>query len=288
MITVRLIRQNSNRYIGVDAQRQRYELIPSGKLRLETSPIVGDFVKILETSNRFVIEEVLVRKNQLQRPSIANVDQAIIVMSATQPEFSTWLVDQLIFLIAAEKIKPALIITKMDLLENPESLDEIIDDYRRSGYPVILQTKTADVQEVKQLIKGNVSVLAGNSGVGKSTILNRIDPTLNISTQEISFSLNRGKHTTTHIELHEVAGGLIADTPGFSTLDFSNLTMFDLASTIPDFQLEQPCRFRNCIHDKEPGCAVKAAVKSGEVSKIRYDHYKLVLPLTKERYDVKE
>ncbi len=288
MITVRLIRQNSNRYIGVDEQNQRYELIPSGKLRLETSPIVGDFVKILETSNRFVIEEVLERKNQLQRPSIANVDQAIIVMSATQPEFSTWLVDQLIFLIAAERIKPALIITKMDLLEDPESLDEIINDYRCSGYPVILQTKTADVQEIKELIKGKVSVLAGNSGVGKSTILNRIDPALNISTQEISFSLNRGKHTTTHIELHEVAGGLIADTPGFSTLDFSNLTMFDLASTIPDFQLEQPCRFRNCIHDQEPGCAVKVAVKSGKISKIRYDHYKLVLPLTKERYDVKE
>ena len=288
MITVRIIRQNSNRYIGVDEDNQRYELMPSGKLRLDRAPIVGDFVEILETSNRYIIEQILERKNQLQRPSIANVDQAIIVMSAVQPEFSTWLVDQLIFLIASEHIKPALIITKMDLLEDVHSLDLIIEDYRRSGYPVILQSMTSDVSEIEALIKGKVSVLAGNSGVGKSTILNRIDPNLNITTQEISQALNRGKHTTTYTELHEVSGGLIADTPGFSTLDFSNLTMFDLASTIPDFQLETTCRFRNCIHDSEPGCAVKAGVETGEVSKIRYDHYQSVLPLTKERYDVKE
>ncbi len=287
MKIVRLIKQHSNRYLGMD-EAGTYELIPSGRLRLDTTPIVGDFVKIEEVSGRYLISEILERSNHLQRPSIANVDQAIIVMSAVGPDFSSWLVDQLIFLIAYQGIKPALVITKMDLLEDPTSLDVVIEDYRRSGYPVVLTTKTSDLSELVALIEGKVSVLAGNSGVGKSTLLNRIDDSLNIHTQEISSALNRGKHTTTHTQLHQVAKGWIADTPGFSTLDFSNLTMFDLASTVPDFQLEIPCRFRNCIHDQEPGCQVKKGVKQGTVSKIRYDHYIQVLPLTKERYDVKE
>lgn len=287
MIKVRLIAQHSNRYIGMDEARQ-YEVIPSGRLRLDTSPIVGDFVMIEEVSDRYIITEILERKNQLLRPKIANVDQAIIVMSATRPEFSTVLVDQLIFLIATQHIQPALVITKMDLLEDPHSLDDIIEDYKRSGYPVVLATKTSDLSPLVDLIAGKVSVFAGNSGVGKSTLLNRMDASLNIHTQEISEALNRGKHTTTHTQLHEIAGGWIADTPGFSTLDFSSLTMFDLASTIPDFQLDIPCKFRNCIHDQEPGCQVKLGVKQGKISKIRYDNYKQVLPLTKERYDVKE
>ncbi|MBR0385426.1 MAG: ribosome small subunit-dependent GTPase A, partial [Erysipelotrichaceae bacterium] len=219
------------------------------------------------------------RRICLIRPAIANVDQAMIVMSAVNPDFSSLLVDKLIFLIAYENIEPVIVITKMDLVDEGHEIYRYIDDYRASGYKVILSGHDLTVDDIRSQLKNRITVLTGQSGVGKSTILNRLDSDFAAATQEISRSRGRGKHTTRHTQLYPVAGGWLADTPGFSSLDFSRHDLGLLADSIPDFRNLGECRFSDCHHLNEPGCAVKKAVEQGRVSAIRYRHYQDVAPL---------
>lgn len=258
--------------------------VAMGKLRKDKAPVVGDMVKFERFSDQNGIQEILPRRNELIRPAIANVDQAIIVMSCKDPDFSTALIDRLIFLITYANIKPVLCVTKMDLLtHDDEPILGHIQDYRDSGYEVYTTSKDASEAEIIVALQDKISVLTGQSGAGKSSLLNRIDPSFHLQTQEISKALGRGKHTTRHCELHAVAQGWVADTPGFSSLDFSHMNIQDLANVIPDFtRVQGECKFRNCIHMKEPGCVIVEAVENHEVSSIRYYHYQEVVEMIRQ------
>ena len=269
----KIIRIVSNQYTVHVPERGCLEAFAMGRVRLQDKPLVGDEVELQETEGRCGISRILERTNRLYRPAVANVDQAMIVMSASNPAFSNVLVDRLIFLISYWKVEPLIVITKMDLVEKDDPVYEYIADYRKSGYHVILMGHDYETEELEAALKGRVTVLAGQSGVGKSSLLNRLDEQFALATQEISRALGRGKHTTRHSELYEVAGGWLADTPGFSSLDFSAIDQLTLASRIPDFKGAGECRFRDCHHLSEPGCAIRAGVESGRISRLRYNNF---------------
>lgn len=242
------------------------------------SPLVGDYVDYeKDGENEGVITVIHERKNELVRPPVSNIDQALLVFSAKEPEFSPHLLDRFLVVIESHQIEPIICITKNDLMtERDERYKPMISYYESIGYRVISTSRGDDdvLSKLGPILSGQISVLAGQSGVGKSSLLNMLVPDLNLKTGEISEALGRGKHTTRHVELVEVAGGLIADTPGFSSLDFDHIEKDELSSNFVEFEkLSHNCKFRGCLHVKEPKCAVKAAVESGEVMKSRYDHY---------------
>ncbi len=279
----KIIKIVSNQYTVLTSDGQQLLCVAMGKLRQGERPVVGDYVEYELLDGQYGIQSLYPRKNQLVRPAIANVDQAMIVMSAVEPDFSTLLVDKLIFLISYADIEPLIVVTKMDKVTNNETLMKEIEDYQKSGYLVILSSKDSDVSELKQALADKVTVLTGQSGVGKSTLLNKLDASFALATQEISLAMGRGKHTTRHTQLYPVAGGWLADTPGFSSLDFSSVDSRLLAESIKDFQVDEPCRFADCRHINEPDCRVKEGVKNGTISAIRYGHYLDVVPLCDQR-----
>lgn len=278
----RIIKIISNQYEVLDDERNRHLCVAMGKLRKQYAPVVGDIVTIEHFSDQIGIQKIQKRKNELKRPAIANVDQAIIVMSCKDPDFSTTLIDRLIFQIAYANITPVLCITKLDLIDQEDPIHQEIEDYRNSGYQVYESGKGYATEELCEALKGKISVLTGQSGAGKSSLLNRIEPSFQLQTQEISKALGRGKHTTRHCELHEVAQGWVADTPGFSSMEFGYMDVMTLQERIPDFQdYLYTCKFNDCIHINEPGCKIQAAVEAGNISKIRYEHYKEIVAMIK-------
>ncbi|WP_066175108.1 ribosome small subunit-dependent GTPase A [Bacillus marinisedimentorum] len=244
------------------------------------TPLVGDEVvfEAGEDTEGYIME-VKPRKNELVRPPISNVDQAILVFSAAEPDFSASLLDRFLVLIEANDIKPVIVITKMDLLSagTKEEIERYAEDYRAAGYDVLLVSNLTGegITKIKPFLKDRITVAAGQSGVGKSSLLNTLIPDLDLETSMISESLGRGKHTTRHVELIDYNGGLIADTPGFSSLDFQDIEAEDLTFYFPEMRERlNDCKFRGCIHINEPKCAVKRAVDEGEIPIYRYEHYK--------------
>lgn len=247
------------------------------------APLVGDFVDYTkEGESDGYVMKIHPRKNELVRPPIANIDQALLVFSVKEPDFNTILLDRFLVVLESFQVNPIICLTKTDLLNNEdrEKLQAYIDDYRQIGYKVI-ETFKNDVSLIEQLqpvLEEKTTVLAGQSGVGKSTLLNTLIPDLNLKTNDISQSLGRGKHTTRHVELIEVAGGLLADTPGFSSFDFDTLEKEELTACFPELaRISEGCKFRGCLHLKEPKCAVKEAVESGEIRSYRFEHYQQIL-----------
>lgn len=247
------------------------------------SPLVGDFVEYsYDGESDGSIEKILQRNNELVRPPIANIDQALLVFSAKEPDFNTILLDRFLVVLESFHVQPIIILTKMDLVNDKEreQLQTFIDDYKKIGYDII-ETYIDDptlIEKIQPILQGQTSVLAGQSGVGKSTLLNTLLPELDLKTGIISKSLGRGKHTTRHVELIEVCGGLLADTPGFSSFDFDTIEKEELSACLPEFErISENCKFRGCLHIKEPKCAVKQAVESGEIRTYRYEHYEQFL-----------
>ncbi|MGM9912015.1 MAG: ribosome small subunit-dependent GTPase A [Floccifex sp.] len=266
----------SNQYT-IESELGEIVAKPRGKMRLDMAPVVGDVVNFEQVEDSYRIDSIEPRKNRLLRPAIANVDQALIVTSLKDPDYSCHLMNRLIFLVSLANVKPVIVVTKMDLVENSEEFEQEFEQYRKAGYEVLYSYPGYNDDKLKDLIEGKISVLCGQSGAGKSSLLNRLDPTFQLQTQEISKALGRGKHTTRHCQLHRVCDGWVADTPGFSSLDFTRLDTSHLDECIIDFKpyLNQ-CRFKDCIHVNEPGCAIKEAVEHKLINLSIYEDYKQI------------
>ena len=268
-----IIKQISNLYT-VKVGDMLYGCRARGKFRKDNiSPMVGDYVIINTEDN--VIESILERKNELDRPVIANVDIALIVTSTKKPNLDLNLLDKLISVITFNDIEPVICFTKLDLLNEVEreNIDNLKKYYEMIGINCVYNTETA---EIKRLLDNNIVVLAGQTGAGKSSLLNRLDDELDIETNEISEALGRGKHTTRHVELYEISDGFIADTPGFSALDLKDMNKEQLRDTFVEFR-NYECKFRDCMHHKESKCGVKEALEDKMILQSRYNNYLLFL-----------
>lgn len=251
-----------------------------GKLRnMDIAPVVGDFVMV--DTDKQVIEKVLKRKNYLERPLISNIDKLLIVMSTAIPAFSSYLIDKFLIIAKSNNIEPIIVITKMDMTSLKEKIEikRYIKYYKKIGIKVYINK---DVSKIKKEFKGCVVALCGQTGAGKSSLLNRIDASLSLKTGEVSLSLGRGKHTTRLVELLEVNQGLIADTPGFSSLEIK-IPKNDIKKYYPEFEVR--CKYKSCNHVKEEGCKIIELVNKNKIPKWRYENYlKFLEEAGKEKY----
>ena len=233
------------------------------------TPLVGDFVKITKEKN--LIEEIMKRKNELIRPPVSNIDIALVVTSAKEPDFSSNLLDKMIDIIEFNNIIPVICISKYDLLDNTKEMDEIIAYYKKIGYKVLINTQ---IEDIKKIFKDNVTILTGQTGVGKSSLINKLEKSMDLKTGEISKALGRGKHTTRHTELFELFDGYVADTPGFSSLNFIGMNKEDIRDNFIEFnEYKDKCKYRDCMHVNEDDCEIKRRVSNNEILKSRYDNY---------------
>lgn len=237
------------------------------------TPVAGDNVAL--SPDGTMIDEILPRKNVFIRPPIANLDVLFIVASTTQPVPSTLVLDQLTAAAIYKDVQPVLVVTKADLA----AADQLAQAYEGSGIPLVqLHYDTGEgLDEIRAMIEGKLCAFCGNSGVGKSTLLNALAPELKRETGQISQKLGRGRHTTREVEIFEVSGGRLADTPGFASLEAQKLCRIpkeDLQHTFPEFgPYFGQCRFTGCSHRSETGCAVRQAVEEGKIGKTRYASY---------------
>jgi len=290
MINGRIIKGIGGFYY-VETADTVYECKARGAFRKKKiAPLVGDLVTITLNNNaENTIDDIKERKNSMVRPPLANLDQLFIVSSLVDPAINTFVLDRLIAIAEFKNIEPVIVLTKCDL---DHSFKKYTDIYNNAGFKTILCDNTAGTgaEEIRNMLADKVSAFTGNTGVGKSTLLNVIDSSLSLETGTTSRKLGRGKHTTRHCELFKVAGGYVADTPGFSSIDFERCERIlkdDLPYCFREFApYLSECKFQtNCSHISDKGCAVVEAVRNGDISKSRHDSY---AQLYNEVKDIKE
>ena len=260
-----------------------------GRFRKEgVSPLVGDMVEITASGTEGIVDAIEPRRNVFARPAVANIDQLVIVASNAIPRTDPYLIDRMTAIAALKNCEVLLCINKSDL----DRADELCAVYAQAGLPfVLVSAETGEgVEELRERMAGKLSAFTGNSGVGKSSLLNALDPHFSAQVGEVSQALGRGRHTTRHVELYKLSGGAeLIDTPGFSSFDTAELGLElkeKLPETFADFaHYLGGCRFVGCSHTKEKGCAVLAAVKAGEISPSRHASY---LRLYNELKDLRE
>jgi ribosome small subunit-dependent GTPase A len=247
-----------------------------GKFRHnELTPMVGDIVEITVKNGKGVIDKIHKRSNQLIRPAVSNVTQALVVFAVKNPEINEDLLNKFLINCEFNNLKVVLCFNKLDLTSNDEA-KEIIDMIKSTGYEILfIKAKEGyGIEQIKEKLKNNITVLCGPSGVGKSTILNKIAGRELMETGEISEKLRRGKHTTRHSELIDVGHGFVVDTPGFSSMDIDFISKDELEECFPEFkEYIGGCKFTGCLHYKEPNCAIKNAVENSEIHVKRYEFY---------------
>lgn len=254
-----------------------YECKARGVFRKEKiTPLAGDRVEItVESNNKNSIDKILERRNFFKRPPIANIDTLVIVSSVCDPRPNLLIIDRLTAVASYKNVEPIIVFTKDDL----QSANEFVKIYTNAGFKTFaVSNETGEgIEKVKSIIDGGVTVFTGNSGVGKSSLINRMYPDFCLETGEISRKLGRGRHTTRHVELFKVGSGYIADTPGFSSLDFETNDLIkkdELAFCFPDFtDYIGSCRFSTCAHVNDKGCSLVEAVKNGDVERTRHESY---------------
>ena len=270
------------------ADGQLYTCKARGKFRKEgVSPLGGDDVEFCEVpGGEGRIDEILPRKNSFDRPSVANIDQMVIVCSQAIPKTDPYLVDRMTAIAALKGCEVLICINKCDL----DPADTLREYYENAGFrTVCVSAETGEgIEQLRAQLVGRLSAVTGNSGVGKSSILNALIPGINIETGEVSERLGRGKHTTRHVELYDLGEGtFIADTPGFASLDVEMICEISKEGLQHDFIDFAPyigkCRFNDCAHLKEPGCAVTAAVAAGEIAPSRYSSYQRLYEIVAQR-----
>lgn len=266
----KIIRIISNLYT-VKCSDGKYDCQARGKFRNDKiPPLVGDDC-IIDKDNKYILE-ILPRKNELKRPLVSNIDTAVIVTSIKQPDLSLNLLDKMLSIITINKIKPIICFTKLDLADKNEKklIKQLKKYYESINIPVLNNKK---IGKLKRCLKNQVVVFTGQTGAGKSSLLNKIDKTLNLKTGEISMALNRGKHTTRHVELFELNNTYIVDTPGFSALDFNDISDEQIKDSFVEFG-KYNCKFNNCMHINEKECKVKDAIENQQILLSRYENYK--------------
>ena len=245
-----------------------------GKFRKEgVSPLVGDRVEVRELG---FVEKIRPRRNALSRPAVANIDQLVVIASGAVPRTDPFLIDRVAAIAALKSCEVIILLNKSDL-DRADSLYEI---YHAAGFPTLrVSAETGEgLEELKPLIAGKLSAFTGNSGVGKSSILNALDPEFHLQVGEVSDALGRGRHTTRHVELYSLGDDtFVMDTPGFSSFDTDEMDVIlkeNLQYAFADFGAYLgKCRFDDCTHRKEPGCAVREACGEGKIEKTRYESY---------------
>ena len=285
MMNDRIIKALSGFYY-VQTEDGIVECRARGKFRKEgVSPLVGDFVTISRSGKSGTVEEILPRKNSFIRPAVANVDLLVLLTSCAIPQTEPFLIDRVLAIAGQQGVEPLICVNKNDL-EPGEGLAGI---YRRAGFRVVVTSaETGEgIDELRAAISGKLSAFTGNSGVGKSSILNALCPELKLAVGEVSEKLGRGRHTTRHIELYCLGNGtFVADTPGFSSFDTERMDLVlkdQLQYAFSDFApYLGKCQFQDCAHLKEPGCAVRAALERGEIEPTRYESYKRLYEMAKE------
>ena len=274
-------------YVDVGAERELVTCRGRGKLRHQKiKPLVGDHVDItVSADGTGMVDEVLPRTNQFQRPMVANMEQLVILASEAIPVTDPFLIDRMISLAEYKGCEPIICFNKWDL----EPADRLVELYRSAGFQTFaISARTGEgLAQLLEVLHGKISAFTGNSGVGKSSVLNALCPQFHLEVGQVSEKLGRGRHTTRHVELFRVGGGLVADTPGFSAFDVEQMELIPkekLADTFREFRpyLEQ-CRFVGCAHLKERGCAVRQAVEDGVISPSRYQSYARLYEQVKSR-----
>ena len=248
-----------------------------GILRKEgNSPLTGDMVEITVEKGKGMVDAILPRKNHFIRPAVANIDALVVFAANVNPVTEPYLIDRVAAIAGDQEVPVYLCVNKCDL----DPAQDLVRIYRHAGFPVICTSaETGEgVEELRALLTGKLTAFTGNSGVGKSSILNRLAPELKLETGEVSEKLGRGRHTTRHVELYCLGEDTyVADTPGFSSFDTDQMELIlkeNLQYAFPDFgSFIGKCRFDDCSHRKEPDSAVRAAVESGEIEPSRYDSY---------------
>lgn len=253
--------------------------------RQDQSPLVGDFVRITRQGDKGVLEALLPRKNAFIRPAVSNIDQLVVLASCAIPVTEPFLIDRVLAIAQLQNV-PALVVVNKDDLAPAQPLAEI---YRRAGVPVLVTSaETGEgIEALREALAGKLSCLTGNSGVGKSSLLNRACPQLQLPVGEVSEKLGRGRHTTRHIELYSLGSNtFVADTPGFSAFDTERMELVhkeQLQYAFPEFApYLGHCQFPDCAHRKEPGCAVRKALAEGKIGQTRYSSYERLYELASQ------